>query len=115
MLCVPEGVIAEVEMVQIPTEGEFRRYVVAREEPDVVRDYVDETARVIAVAVESTNPEVEVGDESRFTIEREGRSSEEILDAIRTCPGPPKRSKLARAIGKKGVCPAVTIRHNLNT
>jgi hypothetical protein len=111
---VPDGIIAEADMVTVPTFSEFKGLTVTSDRPDIVQEYVADTARVIAVAVESDDPDIEVGSESRFAVDREGRTEDEIREAIRSCPGP-KRGRVAKALGLKGTCQAVTIVRHMRT
>ncbi len=102
---MPEGVIAEVRLVTLPSQSEVDLLADASgTKPEA--DY----ARLTCVVVESTTPSAEVGETTTATMESQGRDAEQIRDDIRNCQGPKKG--LAKALGSltgKGSCPAVKL------
>ena len=103
---VPAGVTAKVDEVSYTDMAEYRRLRLTQDKPDFVRDYVDTSIKVTTTAVASTNPQVELGDEAIFRVERNGQNEQDVVDAIRNCREP-KVSRIAKALGQKGTCQAV--------
>lgn len=103
--CVPEGVIAEVVTVTLPSQSEID-YIADNSGTKPEADY----ARLDCVVVESTNPDIEIGDRTRVTIDSRGRNGSEIREDIRNCPGPKKgKAKFLGALTGQGGCPAVKL------
>ena len=104
---VPDGVTAKVDTVTYTDMAEYRRLRIAHELPGFVEDYLDTSITIKSTAGTSTNPRVEVGDEAVFRIDRAGQTEQRVVDAIRACHEP-RKSRIAKALGQKGTCQAVT-------
>lgn len=107
---VPDGVIAEVEAVELMTPGEIRRSQANGELGNFPGEIEGSTARVISTCVSSTSPLAEVGDQAELFVVSNGHTSNDIKDAIRNCPSPTKVGRIAKALGSKGLCQAMKAR-----
>jgi acylphosphatase len=103
---VPEGVIAQVNTASYTDMAEYRSLADPSEISGFVENYVDTSITIVSTCVESTNPDVEVGDDAIFRIERNGQSEEEAIEATANCTNP-KKGRIAKVLGTKGVCQAV--------
>jgi hypothetical protein len=72
----------------------------------VRRDAHGGAARIACQVLRSDSKRIGVGDESNIVVLASGKSPDEVVQGIAECTGP-KRSRLVRAIGGKGVCQGV--------
>jgi hypothetical protein len=99
---VPPGVTAELTGAEVETMETLRRFRFAVDSPEAAAHFANST-RIHTEAVETTNPQVDVGDVASMLVDANGMGAEALATAIRECPGP-VRSRLQRIVGSKGVC-----------
>jgi hypothetical protein len=105
---VPNGVTARVDVIREQNLRDFRGLRITREAPEIIAEIIEDTYRIVSTAVESSNPRIEVGDEASLTVERGGKTQDEVAESIRACDSP-RKPKYGRLFGKS-VCQAVQIR-----
>jgi hypothetical protein len=106
---LPRGVIAEVTDISAPTDAEMRAevYGSSTSTPWQTReDNAIDNFCVTYKVIESTNPEVSVGDEATEKVNTRGLGASGIRTAFEQCSGPRQPNLVMRTLGAKPRCGA---------
>ena len=104
----PEGVTAELVELAMLTEQEMRDYKYGGNGPAsgrIADEHLSGVLRATFTVIESTNPNVEVGDTAAQIVSTHGRTHQQIKDGFGDCTTPvDKPGRVAKAMGKSATC-----------